>query len=359
MLSVTTVLDSYKARTTSRQAFVPHHCSIGMPSTSSAPEVPKVQQVLHVRAKSILSCTFGRSSASSRTGVVPPPSYQSVTVNGVTTLLHLNSRDGTIRSVGSVEWGETFPQEGAKKSNNHRVTIGEHTSGFGDVLRAGKGLSKDLKFRSDTRALHLPGDTTSLTFQRVAIPAGGFPFTVYTIFDASTPPGPTPAHTCVGQLTIRDLGKPSTALGKFDPARFRFFGGSDSHKKDTKMIVRLEIRTRDKPLIDKIVFGSLLIIAGKHPVEADSRVEADRLLSANHNEWDAPPALSNLATPLLSPDPSSEHLPLDDVNLAAPQYGDDGGSQDRLLPFPNDPFSQDPPVAGPSTAGPSRSAMVA
>ncbi|KAF8680971.1 hypothetical protein RHS04_03063 [Rhizoctonia solani] len=352
-----------------------------MSSAPPTPEVPKVQQVLHVYAKSVLSCTFGRSAASSRTGVAPPPSYQSVTVNGVTTLLHLNSRDGTIRTVGSVEWDGTFAQEGAKKSNNHRVSFEEHTSSFGDVLRGGKGLSKDLKFRyfylffvssfscssgawikpdrSDTRALHLPGDMGSLTFQRVAIPAGGFPFTVYTIFDASAPPGPTPAHTCLGQLTIRDLQKPANTLGKFDPARLRFFGGSDSHKKDGNMIVRLEIRTRDKPMIDKIVFGSLLIIAGKHPVEADSRVEADRLLSSAQNEWDAPPALSNLATPLLSPNPSGEHLPLDGANAAAPQYGDDGGSKDKLLPLPEDPFSQDLPVAGPSTAGPSRSAVAA
>ncbi|GAB1519694.1 hypothetical protein RhiTH_002762 [Rhizoctonia solani] len=311
-----------------------------MSSAPPTPEVPKVQQVLHVYAKSVLSCTFGRSAASSRTGVAPPPSYQSVTVNGVTTLLHLNSRDGTIRTVGSVEWDGTFAQEGAKKSNNHRVSFEEHTSSFGDVLRGGKGLSKDLKFR-------------------VAIPAGGFPFTVYTIFDASAPPGPTPAHTCLGQLTIRDLQKPANTLGKFDPARLRFFGGSDSHKKDGNMIVRLEIRTRDKPMIDKIVFGSLLIIAGKHPVEADSRVEADRLLSSAQNEWDAPPALSNLATPLLSPNPSGEHLPLDGANAAAPQYGDDGGSKDKLLPLPEDPFSQDLPVAGPSTAGPSRSAVAA
>ncbi|KAF8760301.1 hypothetical protein RHS01_01545 [Rhizoctonia solani] len=112
-------------------------------------------------------------------------------------------------------------------------------------------------------------------------------------------------------------------------------------------------------MIDKIVFGSLLIIAGKHPVEADSRVEADRLLSSAQNEWDAPPALSNLATPLLSPNPSGEHLPLDGANAAAPQYGDDGGSKDKLLPLPEDPFSQDLPVAGPSTAGPSRSAVAA
>jgi hypothetical protein len=213
--------------------------------------------------------------------------------------------------------------------------------------------------RSDTRTLHLPGDTASLTFQRVAIPAGGFPFTVYTIFDTSAPPGPTPAHTCVGQLTIQDIGKSNTTLGKFDPARLRFFGGSESHKKSTKMIVRLEIRTRDKSLVDRLVFGSLLVIAGKHPVEADSRVEADRLLSAQENEWDAPPALSNLATPMLSPNPSAEHLPLEDTALAAPQYVDDSSSQEKLLPLPEDPFSHEPPVAGPSTAGPSRSAVAA
>ncbi|KAJ1309078.1 hypothetical protein OPQ81_004757 [Rhizoctonia solani] len=250
-------------------------------------------------------------------------------------------------------------RRGGKKAQNHRVTVEEHTSGFGDVLRAGKGLSKDFKFRSDTRTMYLPGqDNAALTFQRVAIPTGGFPFTVYTIYDVSVPPGPTPAHTCVGQLTVRDLRKAtSPALNKFDPARLRFFGGSDpTHKKDNKMVVRLEVRTRDKPLIDKIVFGSLLIIAGKHPIEADSHVEIDRLLSTNENEWDAPPALSNLATPMLSPNPSGEHLPLDDANMAAPQYGD-GGSQDKLLPLPDDPFSQGSPVAGPSTSGPSRSAV--
>ncbi|CAE6539566.1 unnamed protein product [Rhizoctonia solani] len=332
-----------------------------MPPVSSASEIPKVQQVLHVYAKSILSCTFGRSAASSRTGVAPPPSYQSVTVNGVTTLLYLNSRDGLMRTIGSVEWDETLTQEGGKKIDNHRVTVDGQTSRFSNVLRVGKGLSKDLKLRSDTRAIHLTGqDTADLTFQRVGIPAGGFPFTVYTIYDASLPPGPTPAHTCVGQLTIRDLRKPnSPTMGKFDPARLRFFGGSDaSRKKDDKMVVRLEIRTRDKPLIDKIVFGSLLIIAGKHPVEADSRVEADRLLSTDENEWDAPPALSNLATPMLSPNPSAEHLPLSDTNLAAPQYTEDS-SREKLLPLPDDPFSQEPPVAGPSTAGPSRSAVAA
>ncbi|KAG8755544.1 hypothetical protein FRC11_005960 [Ceratobasidium sp. 423] len=124
------------------------------------------------------------------------------------------------------------------------------------------------------------------------------------------------------------------------------------------MVVRLEVRTRDKPLIDKIVFGSLLIIAGKHPIEADSRVEADRLLSTIENEWDAPPALSNLATPMLSPDPSAEYLPLGDTDPAAPQYGDDG-SQDRLLPLPDDPFSQELPLASSSMAGPSHSAVAA
>ncbi|KAH7343368.1 hypothetical protein B0J17DRAFT_173797 [Rhizoctonia solani] len=331
-----------------------------MPSTPSASEIPKVQQVLHVRAKSILSCTFGRSAASARARVAPPPSYQSVTVNGVTTLLYLNSHDGLLRTVGSIEWSETLAQEGGKKAHNHRVTVGEHTNDFSDVLRIGKGLGKDLKLRSDTRSIHLPGqDTAALTFQRVGIPSGGFPFTVYTVYDASLPPGPTPAHTCVGQLTISDLRKPnSPTLSKFDPARLRFFGGSDSsHKKDDKMVVRLEVRTRDKPLIDKIVFGSLLVIAGKHPIEADSRVEADRLLSTNENEWDAPPALSNLATPMLSPNPSAEHLSLD-TNPAAPEYVHDG-SQEKLLPLPDDPFSQEPPVAGPSTAGPSHSAVVA
>ncbi|CAE6522455.1 unnamed protein product [Rhizoctonia solani] len=321
-----------------------------MSSAPSTQEVPKVQQVLHVYAKSILSCTFGRSAASNRSRVPPPPSYQSVTVNGVTTLMHLNSRDGLVRAVGSIEWDEASPQEGGKKVHNHRVTFGEHTGAFGDVLRVGKGLSKDIKFRSDARAIHLPGqDAATLTLQRVAIPAGGFPFTVYTIYDASAPPGPTPAHTCVAQLTVRDLRKPNSSnLSRFDPARLRFFGGSDSNnKKDNGMVVRLEVRTRDKPLIDKIVFSSLLIIAGKHPIEADSRVESDRHLSANENEWDAPPALSNLATPMLSPDPSAEHLPLDDTNPAAPQYEDDG-SQVALLPLPNDPFSQEPPAAGPS-----------
>ncbi|CAE7073051.1 unnamed protein product [Rhizoctonia solani] len=341
-----------------------------MSSTPSTPGIPKVQQVLHVRAKSILSCTFGRSAASARARVAPPPSYQSVTINGVTTLLHLNSRDGIVRTVGSVEWDGSFAQEGVKKADNHRVTVGEHTSSFTDVLRVGKGLSKDLKLRnmvksdrSDTRAMHLTGqDTADLVFQRVGIPAGGFPFTVYTIYDTSLPPGPTPAHTCVGQLTVRDLPKlGSSTLSKLDPARLRFFGGPGSdHKKDERMIVRLEIRTRDKPLIDKLVFGSLLIIAGKHPIEADSRVEADRLLSTNENEWDAPPALSNLATPILTPNPSAEHLPLSDASLAAPQYGDDGSeSQEKLLPLSDDPFSQDLPVAGPSTAGPSHSAVTA
>ncbi|CAE6464686.1 unnamed protein product [Rhizoctonia solani] len=335
-----------------------------MPSTSSASEIPTVQQVLHVRAKSILSCTFGRSAASARARVAPPPSYQSVTVNGVTTLLHLNSRDGLIHTVGSIEWNETSTQEGGKKDDisMHRVTVGEQpSSSFSDVLRVGKGLSKDLKLRSDTRSMHLTGqDTPDLTFQRVGIPAGGFPFTVYTIYDASLPPGPTPAHTCVGQLTVRDIRKSSSpSLAKFDPARLRFFGGSDSsYKKDDKMVVRLEVRTRDKPLIDKIVFGSLLIIAGKHPIEADSRIEADRLLSTNENTWDAPPALSNLVTPMLSPNPSAEHLPLSDMNLAAPQYVDDS-SRERLLPLSDDPFSQEPPVAGPSTTDPSHSTVAA
>ncbi|KAF8760300.1 hypothetical protein RHS01_01544 [Rhizoctonia solani] len=65
-----------------------------MSSAPPTPEVPKVQQVLHVYAKVGPVMHIGRQQRPSRTGVAPPPSYQSVTVNGVTTLLHLNSRDG-------------------------------------------------------------------------------------------------------------------------------------------------------------------------------------------------------------------------------------------------------------------------
>jgi hypothetical protein len=116
-----------------------------MPDDSA---VPKVHQVLHVRAKSILSCTFARSAASNRAGVAPPPSYKSVTLGGVTTLFHLNSRDGTMRTVGSVEWGEDMRDStGGKKRRTHWVTVGEHTREFGDVLWRNKGLGKDLKLR--------------------------------------------------------------------------------------------------------------------------------------------------------------------------------------------------------------------
>lgn len=218
--------------------------------------------------------------------------------------------------------------------------------------------------RSDTRALHLPGsDSTPLVFQRVAIPSGGFPYTVYTITDTSLPPGPTPAHTCVGQLTVKYVPKPRTSSSTTDrssPGRLWSFLSTDSasHPKPKhNVVVRLELRTRDKPLIDKIVFSSLLIIAGKHPNEADSRVEIDRDQHAAdaENEWDAPPALSNLATPLLTPNPSAEHLPLPNL----PEYQ---GSQSRehLLPPANPSIARRELVdADQSVPGPSAGRSVA
>lgn len=116
-----------------------------MPGDDGA--VPKVHQVLHVRAKSILSCTFGRSAASSRTSVAPPPSYQSVTVDGTTTLYYLDSHGGTMRTIGSVHWNDEVREHKGKKRATHRVIVGDHTGDFGEVLRVGKGLTKDLKFR--------------------------------------------------------------------------------------------------------------------------------------------------------------------------------------------------------------------
>lgn len=130
-----------------------------MPAATTAPP-PKVNQVLHVRAKSILSCTFGRSAASDRAGVTPPPSYQSVTLGGVTTLLYLNSRDGTVRTVGSVEWDMSSEGDSGGRKPVHKVAVGEHTSEFKDVLRTGKGIGKDLKFKYvstiSTQSLHVP-----------------------------------------------------------------------------------------------------------------------------------------------------------------------------------------------------------
>lgn len=126
-------------------------------------------------------------------------------------------------------------------------------------------------------------------------------------------------------------------------SRFPFFSTPDrSPPKPAGVTLRLEIRTRDKALIDKLVFGSLLMVAAKHPTEADARVELDRPVE---NEWDAPPALSTLVTPHLTPNHSSEHLP-----DSAPEYRD-GNSDERLLPsmnsqqelFDPDPFG----VAGP------------
>jgi hypothetical protein len=115
-------------------------------SSSTVPTAPKVEQVLHVRAKSILSCKFARSAASSRDGVAPPASYQSVTVNGVTSLLQLNSRDGTVRSVGSVHWDAPSPDVDSKKASKRgaRVSVGERASELTDVLRRNKGVGKDL-----------------------------------------------------------------------------------------------------------------------------------------------------------------------------------------------------------------------
>ncbi|KAG9096810.1 hypothetical protein FRC06_008292 [Ceratobasidium sp. 370] len=348
-------------------------------SSSTAPPPPKVEQVLHVRAKSILSCTFGRSAASSRSGVAPPPSYQSVTVDGVTALLHLNSRDGTVRTVGNVHWDSpSINADGAgkdkDKANRARVSVGEYTSQFSDVLRKNKGIGKDLMLKSDVRAVHLPGSDGSapLHFQRVAMPSGGFPYTVYTIADMSLPPGPTHAHICVGQLTIKRGSKPraSSASGSL-PTILPFFASSrnqlrppatpaapaEPERPTSGVVVRLELRTRDKALIDKIVFSSLLIVAGKHPVEADRRVELDRPAA---NEWDAPPPLSTLATPHLTPNPSGEHLPLGDV--VPPAYQGDYSSEQHLL-APNsvqdlvgpDPFGM--PGPGPSTVGMAGHAM--
>ncbi|KAG8725568.1 hypothetical protein FRC12_017529 [Ceratobasidium sp. 428] len=348
-----------------------------MPSNAASSSTflppPKVEQVLHVRAKSILSCTFGRSAASSRSGVAPPPSYQTVTVDGVTALLHLSSRDGTVRTVGSVHWQPpNIDQDTAGKApadHDARVSIGENTCDFSDVLRKNKGVSRDLKLKSDIRAVHLPGEDASapLHFQRVAMPTGGFPYTVYTIADMSLPPGPTRAHICVGQLTIKRSSKPRATTSGNLPAILPFLSSSRNQSRSPATLappaaeagpspsgvtVRLELRTRDKELIDRIVFSSLLIVAGRHPVEADKRVELDR---PAENEWDAPPALSTLATPHLTPNPSSENLPLS--NNAPPQYQGDYTSETHLLVQDNsaqdlvgsDPFGT--PGAGPSTMG--------
>ncbi|KAG8743982.1 hypothetical protein FRC10_011056 [Ceratobasidium sp. 414] len=347
-------------------------------SSSAAPHPPKVEQVLHVRAKSILSCTFGRSAASNRSAVAPPPSYQSVTVDGVTALLQLNSRDGTVRTVGSVHWnppstdtdGAGKDRDKDKANRGGRVLIGEHTSDFSDVLRKNKGIGKDLMLKSDVRAVHLPGldGSAPLHFQRVAMPSGGFPYTVYTIADMSLPPGPTHAHICVGQLTIKRSAKPRTSSASGSvPSILPFFTSSRNQLRPSAnptapagpeqsppgVVVRLELRTRDKALIDKIVFSSLLIVAGKHPVEADRHVEFDRPVA---NEWDAPPALSTLATP----DPSSEHLPMDDA--VPPAYQGDHSSQRHLLAPDStqdlvgpDPFGM--PGPGPSAVGMAAHAM--
>ncbi|KAG9118912.1 hypothetical protein FRC07_006326 [Ceratobasidium sp. 392] len=339
-------------------------------SSSTLLPPPKVVQVLHVRAKSILSCTFGRSAASSRSGVAPPPSYQTVTVDGVTALLHLSSRDGTVRTVGSVNWGPPGTDEDAAATAGHgaRVSVGEHTSDFSDVLRKNKGINRDLTLKSEIRAVHLPGEDASapLHFQRVAIPTGGFPYTVYTIADMSLPPGPTRAHICVGQLTIKRSPKPRTSTPGNLPAIIPFFSSSRNQARspatlappatgpqpsESGVVVRLELRTRDKELIDRIVLSSLLIVAGKHPIEADKRVELDRPVE---NEWDAPPALSTLATPQLTPNPSNEHLPSD--SSVPPVYQGDYSS-DRHLLAPDsiqdmvgvDPFGT--PGPGPSTVG--------
>ncbi|KAG9095529.1 hypothetical protein FS749_010299 [Ceratobasidium sp. UAMH 11750] len=336
-------------------------------SSSAAPRPPKVEQVLHVRAKSILSCTFGRSAASSRTGVAPPPSYQSVTVDGVTALVHLNSRDGAVRTVGNVHWDPPSEDEDDagkdKEKRGARVSMGEYTCDFSDVLRKNKGIGKDLMLKADIRAVHLPGSdgSTPLHFQRVAMPSGGFPYTVYTIADTSLPPGPTHAHICVGQLTIKRSSKPRTSStsGSLPAILPTFFASSRNHLRPpgtpaapaesdgstSGVVVRLELRTRDKALIDKIVFSSLLIVAGKHPVEADRRVEIDRPVA---NEWDAPPALSTLATPHLTPNPSNEHLPpayegsyTSETPLLAPDSAGDLGGPD--------PFGMAGP--GPNTVG--------
>jgi hypothetical protein len=114
------------------------------------------------------------------------------------------------------------------------------------------------------------------------------------------------------------------------PAILPFFTSSRSAPKLVEpkpvsgVVVRLELRTRDKAIIDKIVFSSLLVVAGKHPVEADLRVERDRPVT---NEWDAPPTLSTLSTPVLTPVPSSEHLP----PAVPPIYRSDDSSQRHLL----------------------------
>ncbi|KAF8605414.1 hypothetical protein BDV93DRAFT_521730 [Ceratobasidium sp. AG-I] len=301
--------------------------SSALPSVDS-PKPPKVEQVLHARAKTILSCTFARSAASNRSGVAPPPSYQSVTVGGTTTLLNLNPRDATMRTVGAIDWDLPQPVDEGKQASlkrGARVTIGEHTSEFSDVLRRNKSVGKDLLLKSEPRVLCLPGSESPLHFQRVAIPSSGFPYTVYTIADTSLPPGPTHAHICVGQLTVKQNIKNQGPKPTPSASRFPFFSSPSSPGQASKppgVTIRLEIRTRDKALIDKLVFGSLLMVAAKHPTEADARVELDRPVE---NEWDAPPALSTLVTPHLTPNHSSEHLP-----TAAPEYRD-GNSNEQLF----------------------------
>lgn len=55
-----------------------------------------------------------------------------------------------MRTVGAVKWDPLQPVEEGKPASlkrGARITIGEHTSEFSDVLRRTKGVGKDLRLK--------------------------------------------------------------------------------------------------------------------------------------------------------------------------------------------------------------------